>query len=82
MINQRLPIGHFDLWPDDGMVMFRQALPLRGGPGVSLEQLQDLIEVALDECGRYYPAFQFVIWGGTTASEAMAAALFDTVGEA
>jgi hypothetical protein len=30
---------------------------------------------------RYYPALQFVIWAGTSATEAMSAAMFDTEGE-
>ena len=33
-------------------------------------------------CERYYPAFQFVVWAGKSASEAMSAAMFDTEGEA
>ena len=37
---------------------------------------------AIHACERYYPAFQFVVWAGKTASEAMSAAMFDTEGEA
>jgi hypothetical protein len=37
---------------------------------------------AVQTCERYYPAFQFVVWAGKTAAEAMNAALFDTAGEA
>ena len=31
LINEQLWVGHFDLWPQDGMVMFRHALVLAGG---------------------------------------------------
>ena len=44
--------------------------------------IQELVDVALDECDRYYPAFQFVLWGGRRADEAISAALLETVGEA
>jgi hypothetical protein len=37
---------------------------------------------AIHACERYYPAFQFVVWAGKSASEAMSAAMFDTAGEA
>jgi hypothetical protein len=37
---------------------------------------------AIHACERYYPAFQFVVWAGKTATEAMSAAMFDTEGEA
>jgi len=53
---------------------FRHALLLRGVAGVSAEQVEDLVELALVECERFYPAFQLVIWGGKTADEAMTAA--------
>ena len=44
--------------------------------------MEDLVEVCLTECERFFPAFQFVIWGGKTPAEAMQAALIDVVGEA
>src|SRR3546814_1339757 len=31
----------------------------------SVEQLEDLVEAALVECDRIYPALQMVVWGGT-----------------
>ena len=40
------------------------------------------MEIALTECERFYPAFQFVIWGGKSASEAVSAAILDTIAEA
>jgi hypothetical protein len=62
--------------------MFRHTTLLRGAPGASVEQLEDLVDIALTECERFFPAFQFVIWGGKSASEAIGAAMFETVGEA
>ena len=62
--------------------MFRQTMLLRGSRGAAVEQLEDLVEIALSECERFYPAFQFVIWGGKSASEAVSAAILDTMGEA
>jgi hypothetical protein len=41
-----------------------------------------MVNVALSESERFYPAFQFVIWGGKPPEEAVAAALIDPVGEA
>ena len=43
---------------------------------------ETLVEAALDECERFYPVFQFVLWGDKTPKEAIAAALVDTAGEA
>jgi len=55
---------------------------LRGAPGASAEQIEDLVDIALTECERFYPAFQFVVWGGKSAEEAIAQAMIDPIGEA
>jgi hypothetical protein len=81
-VNEQLWVGHFDLWSRDGLVMFRHALVLAGGVQASGRQCQAVLEAALQSCERYYQAFQFVVWAGKTAREAMDAAVFDTSGEA
>ena len=81
-VNEQLWIGHFDLWAKDGLVMFRHALVLAGGIQASGKQCEAMLETALDSCERYYQAFQFVVWAGKPAGEALTAALFDTSGEA
>ena len=81
-INEKLWLGHFDLSSEDGMPMFRHTLLLRGAGPASVEQLEDLVDISVSESDRYYPAFQFVIWGGKTPKEALDAALIEVVGEA
>jgi hypothetical protein len=82
MINSQLWVGHFDLWVTDGMVMFRHSLVLSGGTEATLRQCEVLLSTALEGCERYYPAFQFVVWAGEGAREAMEAAMFETAGQA
>jgi hypothetical protein len=81
-VNEQLWVGHFDLWATDGLVMFRHALVLAGGVQASGKQCEAVLEAALDTCERYYQAFQFVVWAGKPAREALDAAMFDTAGEA
>lgn len=82
MVNEKMWLGHFDLCHEDGVPMFRHTILLRGARGASVEQLEDLVDVALSECERFYPALQYVCWGGKSAQDALAASMFDTVGEA
>lgn len=82
LINVQLWLGHFDVPPDENTIMFRQTMLFRGARGASVEQLEDLVEIALSECERYFPAFQFVLRNGRTPSEAVSAAILDTLGEA
>jgi hypothetical protein len=82
MVNEQLWVGHFDLWPQDGLVMYRHALVLAGGMEASSGQCEAMLGIGLDACERYYPAFQFVVWAGKPAREALDAAMFETAGEA
>ena len=81
-MNEQMWVGHFDLWSKDGMVMFRHALVLAGGLEPSNDQCKAVIGTALDSCERYFPAFQFVLWAGKSAREALDATMFATSGEA
>jgi len=82
IINEKLWLGHFDLCSEELVPIFRHTMLLRGVGGASVELLEDLVDIAVNECERFYPAFQFVLWGGRTPSEAVAAAMLETVGEA
>jgi hypothetical protein len=82
MINEQMWIGHFDLWSQDGIVMYRHALVLAGGVEASGRQCEALLATALEACESYFPAFQFVVWAGKGAREALDAAMFETAGEA
>jgi hypothetical protein len=82
LINEQLWVGHFDLWTQDGLVMYRHALVLAGGVEATGRQCETLLGTALDACERYFPAFQFVVWAGKGAREALDAAMFETQGQA
>ncbi len=81
-INEQLWIGHFDIWMRDGVIMFRHALVLAGGMSASGRQCEAVLGSALDACERYFPAFQFVVWAGKSAREALESVMFETSGEA
>jgi hypothetical protein len=82
MINEQMWVGHFDVWTQNGVIMFRHALLLAGGVSASDRQCEAVFGMALDSCERYFPAFQFVIWAGKSPREAMDSAMFETAGEA
>jgi hypothetical protein len=84
LINEQLWLGHFEMWSGSGLVLFRHStiLDTRNDEGLSLEQAEAIAEAAVEECERFYPVFQFVLWGGKSPGEAISAALIDTHGEA
>ena len=81
-VNEQMWIGHFDLWAQEGVIMYRQALLLSGGADPNNAQVERLLVTAIEACERYYQAFQFVVWAGKTAGEALETVLFETAGEA
>ncbi|WP_417583893.1 YbjN domain-containing protein [Pelagibacterium sp.] len=82
LINEQLWIGHFDIWSKEGVVLFRNSHLLSGGAEVSHQQCEALLRSATESCDLYYQAFQFVVWAGKSASDALAEVMFETVGQA
>lgn len=84
LVNEQLWLGHFELWHASGLVLFRHATLLEGEESgqITLQHAETLVEAAIEECERFYPVFQFVLWAGKTPQEAIAAALIETQGEA
>jgi len=80
-LNERLWMGHFAVWVEEGIPMFRHTMRVTNAKLMG-DQIEYLVDLAVQECERYYPAFQFVIWGGRSAEDAIACSLLDTMGEA
>jgi hypothetical protein len=80
-INEQLWVGHFDVWTQEGLIMFRQGLMLNGALA-TVGQCEALLGAAFDACERYYQAFQFVVWAGKETREALASTMFQTEGQA
>lgn len=82
LVNEQVWLGHFDIWSNGMVLLYRHGLMLGDegllGPG----QAQIAVEAAIDDCDRFYPVFQFILWGDKTPAEALAAALVDAAGEA
>ncbi len=84
LVNEQLWLGHFEIWSSDQTLLFRHAALVNIGEqtGFSLTATESLVESAIEECERFYPVFQFVLWGGKSPRDAIAAAMIETEGEA
>jgi hypothetical protein len=80
-INEQLWLGHFDVWLQEGLIMFRHGLMLNGALATT-GQCEALLKAALEACERYYQAFQFVVWAGKQSRDALASTMFETEGRA
>jgi hypothetical protein len=82
LVNQRVWLGHFEVWSDDGEVIFRHSLCLPDGERPTPGQTASMIDAAMEAADRFYPAFDFMLAGAKSPKDAMAACMFETVGSA
>jgi hypothetical protein len=82
LVNERLWIGHFDLWSDDLAFIYRNAIVLPESGALDRVQARCLIEGAGEAIDRFFPAFNYFVWGGRTPEDALEASLFETQGSA
>ncbi len=81
-MNERLWLGHFDYWPEDGVGVFRHTIPMLDRSAPEPGEIAAILAAALDGAEQFLPAFNFVVWAGQSPDEALAASLFETAGEA
>jgi hypothetical protein len=83
LINETLWLGHFEYWTGNGSLLYRHPVLLGSDEQLlTLDQAETLVETAVDEIDRFFPVFQFVLWGGKSPKDAIAAAMVETRGEA
>jgi len=82
MVNERLWVGHFDLWADDNGIVYRNAAVLPANGALDKGQARALIHAVSEAVDRFYPAFNFFIWGGKDPDDALKSSLFETAGSA
>lgn len=82
LVNEQVWLGHFDIWSSGNMLLYRHGTMLNADGHLGVDRAQSLVETAVEECDRFYPAFQFVLWGDKSPGEALDAAMVDAAGEA
>lgn len=82
LINQHLPIGHFEFTPEDNWIVYRNGVLLKGAAPLTGGQCEDHFEIMISACDRFYPAFQFVLTADMTPEDALKGALMETEGQA
>ena len=81
-INEKLWIGHFDITTKNGIPAYRHTVLKPYGNEILYNQLEDLVDIAIYECDKYYPAFQTILFEESGPQEALKLCVMDTVGRA
>lgn len=81
-MNDQCWAGAFTYWPEQKLMLYRYGLVLAGGQMASPEQVSAMVQAAVANCERYYPAIQLMVWGDRPAAEAMQVAIAEAYGRA
>lgn len=82
-LNESLWMGHFDIPRETRMPCFRHTCLLRGISHISsLEHIEDLVDISMAQCERFYPAFDLLQYPQPANDEYLKLAMMETVGEA
>ncbi|MCY4504444.1 MAG: YbjN domain-containing protein [Hyphomicrobiales bacterium] len=80
-VNTKLWLGHFDIWEEEGTLLFRNTM-LLSDKHVSVKQCNALVAHAFKHCEQFLPAFQYLLWADYGTQQALDACLFETKGDA
>jgi hypothetical protein len=80
--NDKCWAGAFTLWQEQNLMVYKYGLVLTGGEVAGAAQINQLVDVAVSNCERFYPAFQLVCWGDETPEAAMRVAIEQAFGTA
>ncbi|MEL6112937.1 MAG: YbjN domain-containing protein [Pseudomonadota bacterium] len=81
-VNERLWVGHYDLWSEDQSLVYRNAAILPENGYLDPQQAEILIKATSEAVERFFPAFNFLIWGEKSPEDALQSAMFETRGSA
>ena len=82
LINEKLWIGHFDITSKNGIPAYRHTVLSYPEDEFLHHQLENLVDIAVYECEKFYPAFQLVLFEDSDPGKALAISTFDTIGVA
>ena len=82
LINEKLWIGHFDITSKNGIPAFRHTLISNTDNDFLHKKLEDIVDIAVYECEKYYPSFQQVLFYDMEPSKSLVFANFEVVGTA
>ena len=82
LINEKLWIGHFDITNKNGIPAYRNTVLSSSNNDFLHKKLEDLVDIGIYECEKYYPSFQQVLFDQQSPLEALRLSNFDIIGRA
>ena len=82
LINEKLWLGHFDITSKNGIPAFRHTILSDANNDFLHKKLENLVDIAIYECEKYYPSFQQVLFDEMKPSKSLIFTNFEVLGSA
>ena len=82
MINEKLWIGHFDITSKNGIPAYRYTVMSISDFDLLHKKLEDLVDIGIYECEKFYPSFQQVLFEEISPKKAILFSKFEIIGRA
>ena len=82
LINEKLWLGHFDITSKNGIPAFRHTILSNSDNDFLHKKLENLVDIAIYECEKYYPSFQQALFDDIEPLESLEFTNFEVIGSA
>jgi len=82
LINENLWLGHFDITSRNGIPAFRHTILSTAETDILHKKFEDLVDIGIYECEKYYPSFQHALFDDIEPSETLEFTNFEVIGSA
>ena len=82
LANEELWVGHFSYWTEQNLPVFKHSVIINDDEEYFAGKLEQIINIAINECERMYPVFKVVITKGMSPREALYPMTMATIGQA
>ena len=81
-VNKKATVGFFNFCPKLNTIFYSYKISVKGQNYITLEQVQDFIDLVTSECDRFFPVFFVFFYKKQDPIYALEIAVLDTCGEA
>ena len=82
LANEELWVGHFSYWTEQNLPVFKHSVIINDDEEYFAGKLEQIINIAINECERMYPVFKVVLTKGMSPREALYPMTMATIGQA
>ena len=81
-VNEKINLGYFHYCAKLDIVFFKYHVSIKGFDYLTEEQIQDILNVVINECEKYFPAFYLFFFKKQDPKYVLRASLIETNGQA